>query len=74
LPAGLARQPYLSETSRTLPGIFAVSDLRGGSIKPVVSAVGDQPLYLFIYLFCNPPETIFLICNNSDIINTSVLM
>jgi thioredoxin reductase (NADPH) len=33
------RQPYLLETS--LPGIFAVGDVRGGSIKRVASAVGE---------------------------------
>ncbi len=35
----LTRQPYLLETS--LPGVFAVGDLRGGSIKRVASAVGE---------------------------------
>jgi thioredoxin reductase (NADPH) len=35
----LARQPHLLETS--LPGVFAVGDLRGGSIKRVASAVGE---------------------------------
>jgi thioredoxin reductase (NADPH) len=35
----LARRPYLLETSR--PGIFAVGDVRGGSIKRVASAVGE---------------------------------
>ena len=35
----LARQPYLLEAS--LPGIFAVGDVRGGSIKRVASAVGE---------------------------------
>ena len=35
----LTRQPYLLETS--LPGVFAVSDVRGGSIKRVASAVGE---------------------------------
>jgi thioredoxin reductase (NADPH) len=35
----LMRQPYLLETS--LPGIFAVGDVRGGSIKRVASAVGE---------------------------------
>jgi thioredoxin reductase (NADPH) len=35
----LVRQPYLLETS--LPGIFAVGDVRGGSIKRVASAVGE---------------------------------
>jgi len=31
--------PYLLETS--LPGVFAVGDVRGGSIKHVASAVGE---------------------------------
>ena len=35
----LARRPYLLET--TLPGVFAVGDVRGGSIKRVASAVGE---------------------------------
>ena len=35
----LARQPYLLETS--MPGVFAVGDVRGGSIKRVSSAVGE---------------------------------
>jgi thioredoxin reductase (NADPH) len=35
----LMRQPYLLETS--LPGVFAVGDVRGGSIKRVASAVGE---------------------------------
>jgi thioredoxin reductase (NADPH) len=35
----LSRPPYLMETS--LPGIFAVGDVRGGSLKRVASAVGE---------------------------------
>lgn len=35
----LARQPLLLETS--LPGVFAVGDVRSGSIKRVASAVGE---------------------------------
>jgi len=35
----LARTPYLLETS--LPGVFAVGDVRSGSIKRVASAVGE---------------------------------
>jgi thioredoxin reductase (NADPH) len=35
----LARHPYLLET--TLPGVFAVGDVRGGNIKRVASAVGE---------------------------------
>jgi thioredoxin reductase (NADPH) len=35
----LRRDPYLLETS--LPGVFAVGDVRGGNIKRVASAVGE---------------------------------
>jgi thioredoxin reductase (NADPH) len=35
----LVRAPYLLETS--LPGVFAVGDVRGGSLKRVASAVGE---------------------------------
>jgi thioredoxin reductase (NADPH) len=35
----IARQPYSFETS--LPGVFAVGDVRAGSIKRVASAVGE---------------------------------
>jgi len=35
----ITRQPFLLETS--LPGVFAVGDVRGGSIKRVASAVGE---------------------------------
>jgi thioredoxin reductase (NADPH) len=35
----LTRQPHLLETS--LPGVFAVGDVRGGNIKRVASAVGE---------------------------------
>ena len=35
----LTRQPYLLETS--LPNVFAVGDVQGGSIKRVASAVGE---------------------------------
>ena len=35
----LARAPHLLET--TLPGVFAVGDVRGGNIKRVASAVGE---------------------------------
>jgi thioredoxin reductase (NADPH) len=35
----LARSPYLLET--TLPGVFAVGDVRGGNMKRVASAVGE---------------------------------
>ena len=33
------RPPYLLETS--LPGVFAVGDVRGGNVKRVASAVGE---------------------------------
>ncbi|MGB6580320.1 MAG: hypothetical protein WBF34_20635 [Streptosporangiaceae bacterium] len=33
------REPYLLETST--PGVFAVGDVRHGSVKRVASAVGD---------------------------------
>lgn len=35
----LARTPYLLET--TLPGVFAIGDVRGGNVKRVASAVGE---------------------------------
>jgi thioredoxin reductase (NADPH) len=35
----LSRSPYLLETS--LPGVFAVGDVRAGNIKRVASAVGE---------------------------------
>src|SRR5262249_15612452 len=35
----LSRAPYLLETS--LPGVFAVGDVRAGNIKRVASAVGE---------------------------------
>jgi len=35
----LARPPYLLEAS--LPGVFAVGDVRGGNVKRVASAVGE---------------------------------
>ena len=35
----LRRAPYLLESS--LPGVFAVGDIRAGSIKRVASAVGE---------------------------------
>jgi thioredoxin reductase (NADPH) len=35
----LARAPYLLETS--LPGVFAVGDVRAGNLKRVASAVGE---------------------------------
>jgi thioredoxin reductase (NADPH) len=40
----IKRQPYLLETS--LPGVFAVGDVRGGSIKRVASAVGEGSIVI----------------------------
>ena len=46
----LDRPPYLLETSR--PGIFAVGDVRAGSIKRVASAVGEGSIVVsFIHRF-----------------------
>src|SRR5215218_4026222 len=42
----LTRQPYLLETS--LPGVFAVGDVRGGSIKRVASAVGEGSIAISV--------------------------
>jgi len=39
VPWPVSRQPYLLETSN--PGVFAVGDVRSGSIKRVASAVGE---------------------------------
>jgi thioredoxin reductase (NADPH) len=36
---GLSREPFLLETS--MPGVFAVGDVRSGSVKRVSSAVGE---------------------------------
>jgi hypothetical protein len=36
----LARPPHLLETN--VPGVFAVGDVRGGSIKRVASAMGED--------------------------------
>ncbi|MGH9421546.1 MAG: FAD-dependent oxidoreductase, partial [Thermoanaerobaculia bacterium] len=40
----LARRPYLLETN--LPGVFAVGDVREGSIKRVASAVGEGSIVI----------------------------
>jgi len=48
----LARPPYLLETS--LPGVFAVGDVRGGSIKRVASAVGEGSIAIsFVHQVLN---------------------
>jgi thioredoxin reductase (NADPH) len=36
---GLSREPFMLESS--LPGVFAVGDVRSGSVKRVASAVGE---------------------------------
>ncbi|HEY8148795.1 MAG TPA: FAD-dependent oxidoreductase [Vicinamibacteria bacterium] len=41
----LARAPYLLETS--LPGVFAVGDVRAGNLKRVASAVGEGSTAVF---------------------------
>jgi thioredoxin reductase (NADPH) len=42
--AGARREPSLLETSR--PGVFAVGDVRAGSVKRVASAVGEGSIVL----------------------------
>ena len=49
-PWPLARDPYLLETS--VPGIFAVGDVRHGSIKRVASGVGEGSMSIaFIHRY-----------------------
>jgi thioredoxin reductase (NADPH) len=46
----LARAPHLLETSR--PGVFAVGDVRSGSVKRVASAVGEGSIAIaFLHQF-----------------------
>jgi thioredoxin reductase (NADPH) len=46
----LRRPPYLLETS--LPGVFAVGDIRSGSVKRVASAVGEGSMAVqFVHKF-----------------------
>jgi len=40
----LSRPPYLLETS--MPGVFAVGDIRGGNLKRVASAVGEGAIVI----------------------------
>jgi len=54
---GLSREPYLLETS--VPGIFAVGDVRHESVKRVASAVGEGSMaiafaYRYISAAANP--------------------
>jgi thioredoxin reductase (NADPH) len=52
----LTRQPYLLETS--LPGIFSVGDVRGGSIKRVASVVGEGSIAIsFVHQVLQEWET-----------------
>jgi thioredoxin reductase (NADPH) len=51
----LGRAPHLLETS--LPGIFAVGDVRGGNIKRVASAVGEGSIAVaFVHQALATPE------------------
>lgn len=46
----LVRRPFIFETS--LPGVFAVGDVRGNSIKRVASAVGEGSVAIsFVHQF-----------------------
>ena len=52
----LQRAPFLLET--TLPGVFAVGDVRHGSMKRVAAAVGDGATAIRLihdYLALGPP-------------------
>ena len=47
------RLPYIGETSQ--PGVFAVGDVRSGSVKRVASAVGEGAISAqFLYKVVNP--------------------
>ena len=48
----LARAPHLLETS--LPGVFAVGDVRGGNVKRVASAVGEGSIAVSFVHGCSP--------------------
>ncbi|MDQ3695317.1 MAG: FAD-dependent oxidoreductase [Chloroflexota bacterium] len=53
---GFARDPYLLETS--IPGVFAVGDVRHGSIKRVASGVGEGSMAIAVvhqYLALSAP-------------------
>jgi thioredoxin reductase (NADPH) len=48
----LLRNPHLLETS--LPGVFAVGDVRGGNVKRVASAVGEGSIAIaFVHQVLN---------------------
>ena len=42
----LARRPYTLETS--LPGVFAVGDVRAGNVKRVAAAVGEGSIAIYL--------------------------
>lgn len=49
------RLPYIGETSQ--PGVFAVGDVRSGSVKRVASAVGEGAIAAqFLYKVVNPDQ------------------
>lgn len=49
------RDPYLLETS--IPGIFAVGDVRHGSMKPVASSVGEGSMAIaLVHQFVGEPR------------------
>jgi thioredoxin reductase (NADPH) len=52
----LSRDPYLLETS--VPGVFAVGDVRHGSVKRVASGVGEGSMAIaFVHQYlADPPE------------------
>lgn len=45
-PWSLSRPPHLLETS--LPGVFAVGDVRAGNVKRVASAVGEGAIAIYL--------------------------
>ncbi len=52
----LNRLPYLLETS--MPGVFAVGDVRHGSVKRVASAVGEGSIAIqFVHALFEPGQT-----------------
>ena len=66
----LMRQPYLLETS--LPGVFAVGDVRGGSIKRVASAVGEGSITIS-FVHRGTPRTIARTMTTAKYFNREVM-
>ena len=64
----LFRQPYLLETS--LPGVFAVGDVRGGSVKRVASAMGMRRINRDLIYSQNTPG----IGNRTNVLKTAMTM